>query len=404
MANEWNDYQLDPYQQATASTAKKTTLPTLNNYEATTGTSAQVGDMSKYDAKTGKSSKGILSRWMVDDSQLVESRMNDMLSKGSAYRDQAETTAMQQSNKRGLLNSSMAATAGYSAAIQSALPIAQQDAQTMATAGQYNTTQANTMSQFNAGQDQGMTLANMDAENAARQYGAESSNRGILTQAELTQQTNMANMDAQNAASQFNTQQTNTGIIRNSELDQENAQFNAQQQNAISEANAARAFDASTSQLQANVETFKAVTDQQTQIAMSEIEAEYNQLMQASASAADLYSQMMTNITNISTNKDMDADAKTIAIQNQLTMLEEGLATLSTVNELELGDILDFTTVMTGSTGAIQPTPQPADGSGQTATGIPAGAMPVDGGDGNIYYYDEATNTIYNADGTVYTG
>lgn len=61
--------------------------------------------------------------------ETVESRMTGLLSKGSDYRTLAETQAKKEANKRGLLNSAMAVTAGQRAAIESALPIATQDAQ-----------------------------------------------------------------------------------------------------------------------------------------------------------------------------------------------------------------------------------------------------------------------------------
>lgn len=378
--NTWDDMQLDPYQKATASTAKATTVMPMEGYDATTGqaatgTAANVGTMTGYNSLTGNASQGILTRWDVNSDQLVENRMNNMLAHGSAYRDQAETAAKQSSAKRGLLNSSMAATAGYDAAIRSALPIAQQDAQTMASSGQFNASSANDMSKYNATNTQQMTMANMDAVNAERAYLAEALNKGTLTQSEYNQrinelnaqqnqQMNIANMDAANAASQFNVQQTNTGTLKQADLTQQNEQFNAQQKNAIAEANAARDFDAQTAQLQANIEQFKTVTDQATQIAVADIEAQYNVLMQASASAADLYQQMLTNITNISMNEKMSEEAKQVAIQNQITMLDTGLATLGLINDLELDDLLVFDTNPSG--GIQEPTPPAEPGTEPT--------------------------------------
>jgi len=58
----------------------------------------------------------------------VEGRMNNMLSKDSDYIKSAQADAMKTANQRGLINTSMAATAGTKAAIDSALPIATQDA------------------------------------------------------------------------------------------------------------------------------------------------------------------------------------------------------------------------------------------------------------------------------------
>lgn len=311
--NSYTDYQLDPYNNATPATAANVTVPALGGYNATTGTA----------------STGILAKWSVDSDQLVENRMNNMLAKGSSYRDLAETGAKQQMNARGLLNSSMAGTAGQAAAIQSALPIAQQDAQTFANAGQFNAGQENSMNQFNATQSQNMALANMDATNAADQYGA---------------------------------QQRNTSILKNAEFQQDTTKFNAQQANAISEANAGRSFEASKTQLQADVELFNTVTDSQTKTAVADIEARYNVLMQASASASDMYQQMIKNISDISVNKDLKADAKSTAIQNQITMLNSGMQFLSVVNDLELGDILDFGVGGEGDIGAPGTTTPPSTG------------------------------------------
>ena len=58
----------------------------------------------------------------------VEGRMEGLLSSSSPYIKRARTGAKQQAASRGLLNSSIAAGAGEAAAIDAALPIAQQDA------------------------------------------------------------------------------------------------------------------------------------------------------------------------------------------------------------------------------------------------------------------------------------
>lgn len=62
-------------------------------------------------------------------SDSVAGQLSGLLSSNSPYIKAAEETAKRTSNARGLLNSTMAATAGQKAAIESALPIAQQDAQ-----------------------------------------------------------------------------------------------------------------------------------------------------------------------------------------------------------------------------------------------------------------------------------
>ncbi len=85
----------------------------------------------------------------------VEERLANLLASDSRYIEQARQRAREQSNARGLLNSSMAAGAAESAAIEAALPIAQQDAQ----------------SSFNQGR------ANQDAQNNAYQFNADAGNQ-----------------------------------------------------------------------------------------------------------------------------------------------------------------------------------------------------------------------------------
>jgi len=65
----------------------------------------------------------------------VEGRLPGILSSGSPYIQGAQQRAKEYAASRGLLNTSMAATAGERAAIESALPIAQQDAGAFQEAG-----------------------------------------------------------------------------------------------------------------------------------------------------------------------------------------------------------------------------------------------------------------------------
>lgn len=60
----------------------------------------------------------------------VAGQLSSLLSQDSPYIKQAETKAKEQSASRGLLNSTLAAQAGRTAAYEAALPIAQQDAET----------------------------------------------------------------------------------------------------------------------------------------------------------------------------------------------------------------------------------------------------------------------------------
>lgn len=63
----------------------------------------------------------------VDDLDTVENRLTGLINKDSDYMKLAETRALQDMNSRGILNSSLAVGAAHAAAIEAALPIAQQD-------------------------------------------------------------------------------------------------------------------------------------------------------------------------------------------------------------------------------------------------------------------------------------
>lgn len=105
--------------------------------------------------------------WTPDAKSTVAGQIADITAKGSPLMDQAETAAKQQMNKRGLLNSSMAITAGQDAVYRTALPIAQQDANTFANAGQFNAGAKNQTSQFNAGMLDTANRFNATATNEA---------------------------------------------------------------------------------------------------------------------------------------------------------------------------------------------------------------------------------------------
>lgn len=65
--------------------------------------------------------------WKPEDDS-VQGKITGLMSGNSPLMKQAQTQAKQYANRRGLLNSSMAAGAGVDAVVKNALPIASQDA------------------------------------------------------------------------------------------------------------------------------------------------------------------------------------------------------------------------------------------------------------------------------------
>jgi len=103
-----------------AKDATDTGVPTWGTFDAATA-SQKVQDTAT--PKTGSS-------YIDNATNTVAGQLNTLLKSDSPYIQLAQTKAKEQAAGRGLLNSSMAAGAGQRAAIESALPIAQQDAET----------------------------------------------------------------------------------------------------------------------------------------------------------------------------------------------------------------------------------------------------------------------------------
>jgi hypothetical protein len=106
--------------------------------------------------------------------------------------------------------------------------------------------------------------------------------------------------------------------------------------------NTAAANEAAKSNLSAWIDTAKMNMDAATKTQLATIEADYKTAMQSSASASELYKQAVKNITDISANKDMAADAKDLAIKNQLYLLKSGMQISGAIGNLDLGALLDF--------------------------------------------------------------
>ena len=122
------------------------------------------------------------------DTDTVSGQLKGLLSEGSDLMTGARTRAKQEYNSRGLMNSGNAVAAGEYAAIQSAMPIAQQDASANLT---QNLTNQSNQQQFNLKQlSQDFTKEltqigydnNMQAALLSFMQGTINNNNGYLTQ------------------------------------------------------------------------------------------------------------------------------------------------------------------------------------------------------------------------------
>lgn len=235
----------------------------------------------------------------VDPSTMtVQGQLAGLISSGNPLLVQAQTRAAQQANRRGLLNSSMAVGAGESALYDAAMPIAQADA------GTYRDVELS-----NADMRQQTEIANVGARNQTQQFNA----------------------GEQNTTSRFNTSEQNTGARFSAEQQQQTALENTRLQQQANMTNAENQTRMLLQQMDAN-----------TRVEMTNIEANYRTLMQASQSASDLYSQTLRNITDITNNQNLDANAKNAAIARQREMLVNGMNLIAGMNNLNVSELLNF--------------------------------------------------------------
>lgn len=221
----------------------------------------------------------------VTNDELVEHRLTGLLNRDNPYISQARSRSMDESNRRGLLNSSIAMGAAEGAAIERALPIAQQDASTYATQG-------------------------------------------------------LTNQQAQNTAGQFNTGEANKFSMSRLQNQQDIGKMNLQHTQDIEKLN----------------------LDATNKTSLANIEANYKTLMQASASASDVWKTTIAAINDIQTNKDMPPETKNAAVQQQLDLARASLALIGGMNALDLEGLLDFSAISPiPATPASDPEAAPVD-------------------------------------------
>lgn len=214
--------------QADVSTVEQTAVadtPTpqdASTYDATKVTPGVEEALSDVEA-----AKGMVSEAGTVRGQMT-SLMADFENDGTPpWASGAMRAALSTMNARGLGASSMAGAAIVQAAMEAALPIASQDAQTVAQFEMQNLTNEQQTTIFKAQQRIAGLFSDQASENAAKQFNAASEN-----------QTNQFFADLQSTVSRFNAQQVNATLQFNA--GQENAieQFNTQQQNLREQFNA----------------------------------------------------------------------------------------------------------------------------------------------------------------------
>jgi hypothetical protein len=322
------------------------------------GTPVGVGDVNSHQFDGTKAAQGVAggygaqhagtTDWNVDQNQTVQGQVKGIIDKNSPLMQQAVAQANQSANSRGLLNSSMAVTAGQSALYSAAMPMATQDAQTNAQAAAANAAAHNRTSEFNAG-----------ADNTAGQFTAEQKNA----------------MSSQNASMSNDMTKAVMGNTLQAQLANQNVHFqqSAQAYDAAVKGAMQGADDATKTQL-ANLDSSVRTT-------LMQMQSQYNVQMQTSNSMSSTYQSMISGISQIMGNKDLNAEAKQAAINNMMSMYNDSMQVQSQISGLNLGSILSPQSM--GVSGGQQGYGGGIQGLAQRFADQQPGQQPVIGNPGN---------------------
>lgn len=132
----------------------------------------------------------------VQSNETVQGQIAGLIDKNSPLLQQARNQAMMTANARGLINTSIAASAGESAAYGAALPIAQADARAYEQAARDQQALLSQTGQFNVGQANEMARATLAAQTQAEQFNAEQQNRILSQNLDAANRTSLATIEA----------------------------------------------------------------------------------------------------------------------------------------------------------------------------------------------------------------
>jgi hypothetical protein len=291
----------------------------------------------------------------VEKDSTVQGQIGGIIDKNSPLMQRAATRADQSSNRRGLLNSSMAVQAGESALYDAALPIAQQDAATNFRSQELNQGAGNEAYRFNAGSGNQKIAQERAGEQALEQIGAQ-------TEANKALQKLRGEQELGNIAATGAQQRQNIGAQSQAEstLMEQKKQIDL----ALQTADAATREKLLNRQGEIDLEltTKRHLNEMEMQgmrggqaKELAELENQYAMLRQVSQSAGGMYATHMQEIGTILSNKDIPLEQKTNLVNIQLESLRNGLALIGNIGNIDLTGIL----TTPGQTPGQTPSPPP---------------------------------------------
>lgn len=323
------------------------------------------------------------SDFKVSDDSLVENRVTGLLGSNSDYMKRAQGKAATTANRRGLLNSSVAAGAGAAAAIDAALPIAQQDANTFA---QSDLSKQSYYNQTGLAEKAASDSSKLSAQDATQQSGA--MQQQTENTAALNSQQGQINENLGTAADnrQIGLQDNQGAITQQLQKDSADQKSSLQAQAADEASSAAeQAFMQSLGLANQQFDFQKILSDQSYRQQLGISEQDFNEskeladkefefqkvlqemdqdsranllqmqnanaaLLQQSQSAANRFQDLAQNIAAISTSPDMNETQKAAAINQLVELSNKSFATQSALLKAAGVDNIDLTSEGSGVT------------------------------------------------------
>jgi hypothetical protein len=290
----------------------------MNIYEdekkALTDAQRQVTTMQQQRVDAPATPPGVTASQFDERDDSVTNRLTGLMSSDNPLMRQAQTAGLQQANRRGLLNSSIAVGAAQAEAYRTALPIAQQEA---AQAAQYNALSRE------IGSREKMMLSEQAA--AKQRLGMELDSRETLALAEMAAAKQRLGIELTSreklAADQIAAQKEMQGVQIGADMERLTTELGSREALAFAEQAAAKERlgmqltsqeRLAADQLAAQVAMQEAQIASQQLLASGQITANAQQtLVQSNTSAYNIYSSAVADIER---NTTMDRDAKIKAL------------------------------------------------------------------------------------------
>ena len=293
-----------------------------------------------------------------DENGLVSGQMTGLLSSGSDYVENAVNAGERTAASRGLLNSSLAGEASYKAALEAALPIAQQDASAYTAAGMQNN-QGEIQGALNTqtyGNDagllnvQGAASSQLSAQDAAQEAGLSAQeygqDTGLQSQAaeqasELSGQQYGQSSELQSQAAaqatELSTQQFGQDTELQTQAAEQAAALSEQQFSQSSELQSEAALQtAELSEQQFYLDNY--IQDQliAANKELAEMDISLEEMNAISTSLTTLGDNLQAKIAGIQVDPDMTADEKTAAIASVQSAFEATITSIGDVYSVSI--------------------------------------------------------------------